>query len=371
MAHASKVSILHPRQHPSRPSPKVAVLLNANARSVSDRVVRSISEVLPREDLYLSRSIEEARQIAAEVTRRGYDTVLTGGGDGTFVGYFNALREVRGFTSTRRDGSAQPALAPSPLPRMGVLRLGTGNALAGYTGASPLRRAGVLEDIVRVRSGQVGETRRLDLVETEGIAAPFAGVGLDALILNNYIRWKKLLGHGPLRLLGEGNLGYGLSIALLSLPESILRSLPEVEVVNTGAPAIPVDVDGRPTGPAIPTGAVLYRGPMRIASVGTVPNFGYGFKIFPAAGSMAGRMQLRVTAASVFETLWNLPAIWRGYYRSPSIHDFMVTAVTIRGEREMPFQVGGDAMGWRREVHLSVADEPAEVLDFRRAALPA
>ncbi len=360
MAAASTVSTIRPRTRSARKAtPAVAVLMNANARAVNHRVVRAISEVVPSRDFFLSRTFDEANDIASEVMDRGYDTVLTGGGDGTFVGFYNALR------------SAQTDLQPAPMPRMGALRLGTGNAIAGYTGASSLRRAGVQGDILRARAGRLENTRRMDLIEVEGVSAPFSGVGLDALILNNYIRWKKLLAKTPMKTFGEGGWGYFFSVGGLSIPQILLSSLPEIEIINTGDEAIPVDVNGKPCGRPIPNGAVLYRGPASLASVGTCPYWGLGFKIFPAADSMPGRMQLRVSDIGVFETLWNLPAIWRGYYRAPSVRDFMVTSVSIRSEKKMPFQIGGDAMGWRDSVDLEISQQPAQLVDFSRPALSA
>src|ERR1700694_4466855 len=72
---------------------KVAVLLNANAKSVSDDLKRELENFVPLEDLYYSRCLADAHTIAREVLDRGYRTVLTGGGDGTFVGYVNCLYE--------------------------------------------------------------------------------------------------------------------------------------------------------------------------------------------------------------------------------------------------------------------------------------
>src|SRR3954449_8653169 len=122
----SNVERLLPIRRPER----VAVLLNANARSVSDGLKRELENFVPPEDLYYSRCFEDARGIARQVLDKGYRTVLTGGGDGTFVGYVNCLfeqaQEPRGVTS-----NAALKLAPVPayaleLPRFGVLKLGTG-----------------------------------------------------------------------------------------------------------------------------------------------------------------------------------------------------------------------------------------------------
>src|SRR5689334_20473631 len=104
--------------------PRVAVLLNANARHVGPRTLRALSHVVAREDLFVSRSELEGRGIARKVVERRYDIVFCGGGDGTFMAFANEiLRE------------AQRAHAPAP--RFGVLRLGTGNGLAAVVRASP------------------------------------------------------------------------------------------------------------------------------------------------------------------------------------------------------------------------------------------
>ena len=72
-------------------APRVAVLLNARARKVTARVVRALSHVVPRADLYLSRSPKDARRIARDILSRGYDTVFCGGGDGTFIGFADEI----------------------------------------------------------------------------------------------------------------------------------------------------------------------------------------------------------------------------------------------------------------------------------------
>src|SRR5437773_5000041 len=76
---------------PARSADRVAVLLNANARSVSEDLKRELENFVPPEDLYYSRSFEDARSISRQVLERGYRTVLTGGGDGTFVGFVNCF----------------------------------------------------------------------------------------------------------------------------------------------------------------------------------------------------------------------------------------------------------------------------------------
>jgi diacylglycerol kinase family enzyme len=344
-----------------RRTDRVAVLLNANARSVSDALKRELENFVPHEDLYYSRCFDEARTIARQVLDKGYRTVLTGGGDGTFVGYVNCLfeqaQEPRGVTA-----NAALKLAPVPayaleLPRFGVLKLGTGNAVADYSGASG-RRLGVVEDILRTRSGEVSVARPLHLLAHEGKRAPFAGLGIDAAVLNDYVQVKERL--------GPGGFGYFCSVVGKTLPAYALqRGVPNVEVVNLGGRAQQLGPDGKPLGREFGRGEVLYRGPCKIAAVGTVPNYGFGFRIFPYALRAPGRFQLRLTAIGVPKILANLRTLWRGGPAPAGILDFHCDKVRIRFDREMPLQVGGDAEGYRREVIFEMAERPLDLLDFR------
>ena len=102
---------------------RVAVIVNENARGVGRRVIDDLSGLVAPHDLYVSSNLDHSRQIAAKVVERAYDTVLFGGGDGTFV---QCLSDVAA-EARRRDQA---------LPSVGVLRLGTGNALADCLGAS-------------------------------------------------------------------------------------------------------------------------------------------------------------------------------------------------------------------------------------------
>ena len=347
-----------------RRSEKVAVLLNANARSVCEGLKRELENFVPPEDLYYSRNFDEARYISRQVLDKGYRTILTGGGDGTFVAYVNCLFEQAQQPSGSSLRGAYKLL-PVPahaieLPRFGVLKLGTGNAVAEFSGASG-RRLGVVEDILRTRSGEVSIARPLHLLAIDGKRAPFAGLGIDAAVLNDYVSMKTHLAHG--------GLGYFCSVVGKTLPAYMLkRSVPQVEVINLGARAQQVGPDGKPLGRDIERGEVLYRGPCKIASAGTVPNYGFGFQMFPHALRAPGRFQLRLTAIGVPKVLANLRTLWRGGPAPSGVLDFHCDKVLIRFDREMPLQIGGDAEGYRREVVFEMAERPLELLDFRARA---
>ena len=348
---------------------RVAVLLNANARSVSERLKRELENFVPAGDLYYSRCFEDARTISRQVLARGYDTVLTGGGDGTFVGYVNCLFEAAMATQASGGSSRGAALQLAPqavrLPRFGVLKLGTGNAIAEYAGSSA-KRVGVVEDILRATSGEVTASRPLHLLSHEGKRAPFAGMGLDAAILNDYVGLKESVKGRKHQFIGTGGLGYFCSVVGKTIPTYIAnRTTPQVEVINLGGPAQRIGADGKPAGRDLQHGEILYKGACNMAAAGTAPYYGYAFQMFPFALHAPGKFQLRLTDISVPTILGNLRTIWRGGPPPKGVFDFHCDKVLVKFDREMPLQVGGDAEGYRREVVLQMAERPLELLDFR------
>src|SRR5690242_8588700 len=67
------------------PAERIAVVVNGNAKSVTGEVIETLDQILDSGDLFVSRRIEESEAIARILVDRGYGTILTGGGDGTFT----------------------------------------------------------------------------------------------------------------------------------------------------------------------------------------------------------------------------------------------------------------------------------------------
>ncbi len=330
---------------------QTAVLLNANAKQVSPRVRDALSGLVPADDLYFSRDRDEAHRIADAVVSRGYRTVFTGGGDGTFVSWVNHILD-------RAETQASPA------PRFGVLALGTGNAVAEMVGAGR-----PVDDLRRHLSGEILPGRRLDLVDVEGRRTPFASVGLDAAVLNDY-NWLRTRLGGRTGRLTAGLRGYGLAIALRSAPRQVLQRTPVYcEILNTGTPAWRLDASGERSGRPVAPGELLYAGPCMLAGCGTVPYYGFRLRAFPFAGRRPGTMSLRVfTRIPVPSLVLNARSIFRGDFQHPGLLDFEADQVEMRFDRPVPFQVGGDAEGLRDRVTLGIARRSVELLDYGAGA---
>jgi diacylglycerol kinase family enzyme len=333
---------------------RIAVVVNGNAKSVTAEVIETLDQILDSGDLFVSRRVEESEAIARTLVDRGYDTILTGGGDGTFTVVVTAV-----VKEAKRRGS--------PIPRFGLLRLGTGNALAWVMGASKNKASssgsgGLAIDLKRLR--EEAGSRDLRLVEAEGILSPFAGFGIDAIMLRDYGKVKNLLSHGPLKRYAPGPMSYAIAATTKTIPSYLVRKTPHCRVVNLGADAFRVGLKGSIVGSPIPKGAVIYEGPAKVACVATIPYYGFGFRMFPYAEDRSDRMQLRISNISAAAFVMNFPAIFRGEYEHlETTSDFLVEDVSITIDPSTSFQIGGDVRGERSEVRVSLA-EPVRIVDF-------
>lgn len=330
-------------------SHRIAVVVNGRAKNVTAEVISTLDRILKGGDLFVSRSLDDAREIAKTLVMGSYGTVLTGGGDGTFtVMVTEVVREAR------RAGRA--------LPRFGLLKLGTGNSLAWVVGARDVHGGELGADIEKL-SRHAG-SRSLRLVEVDGIISPFCGLGADARVLADYGWLKEKLAGTPLKRVATGRLGYGLAAATRSLPRELFGRNSRCRIVNGGEEAYQLGEKGAVVR-SVPKGGVLYDGPMRFAAISTIPYYGYGFRMFPYAEERPDRMHLRLTTMSPIEFLLHMRDIWRGSYEgSKSIHDFLVESVEIEMEPEVAFQIGGDSRGLRRRVEARLCPEPIELVDM-------
>jgi diacylglycerol kinase family enzyme len=244
-------------------------------------------------------------------------------------------------------------------PRFGFLKLGTGNALAWALGA----QAGAVADLGRLR--REGGSRTLRLVEVEGVLTPFAGFGADALALKHFNDVKAAFAKVPvLRRYGTGGLAYAVSIVGLSMPKVLVQPHQHVRIVNLGAPAVRLGVDGQPVGAPVEAGEVLYDGPFRGVLMSTIPYWGFGARIFPFAEDREDRFELRIVDIGSLDVAWNIREIWKGTYRDARLHDFLAEDVQIEFDEPQPFEIGGDAYGSRARLRARLAPRPIRVVDY-------
>jgi diacylglycerol kinase family enzyme len=330
---------------------RVAVVVNGRARQVTEELVETLDQIVQSGDLFVSRSLEEGKEIARIIVERGYPTVLTGGGDGTFVQTLSWIVNVA--SETQR-----------PTPRFGLLKLGTGNAMAWVLGAQYGRHGrGAVADLARLRSE--GGSRTLRMIEVDDMLTPFAGLGADAIALDHHRVTKQIFERTPLlNRFAHGPLTYSASLLGVTVPRFLLSPMPRFRVVNTGEPAVRLGQDGRRVGAEIGKGEVLYEGPAYLMALSTIPYWGFGARIFPYAEERPDRFQLRVASFSSLTAVTHLRSIWRGTYHSDQLHDFLVESIHLECDGPTPLQIGGDVVGMRTAIDAALSKRPIRVVDY-------
>jgi diacylglycerol kinase family enzyme len=317
---------------------------------VTSRVKAHFERVVPKDDLFFSTSIEEAEQQARAIIERRYNTVLAGGGDGTITNTMNML--LRAAESLGR-GSYRHAL-----PDVGVLRLGTGNGLASLTGSgSPL------DDVMRMIGGDRPNALPLRLVEDvgSGWVFPFASLGYDAQVLNDYVDMCSETKSDFGKTMAKTLAGYFYALGTRTIPHEMKSERTQLRVVSLGRASI-IDPE---TDEEIPLerNATLFDGMARSISAGTSPFYGYGMCIHPFARRRSDRFHVRVSTAPISYLLSHLPSLWKGTLRTPYISDFLVEGVRIETDNPMPLQMAGDARGHTDHLELRLSDRAFRLLE--------
>ena len=128
-------------------SSRSAFLLNANAKNVNAKVIGKLASIIPFKDLFYCRNSEDSEHYIRKILKRGYGKVFSGGGDGTLVNIMNTIDRIAKIENI------------SNKPKLGILKLGTGNAMA-----SELKSSKFEKDAKYIVSGGKYETVDLDFV---------------------------------------------------------------------------------------------------------------------------------------------------------------------------------------------------------------
>ncbi len=308
--------------------------MNGHARGLTAKLRARLEQALPG-NVRFTESLDDARTVIRAELRRGCDLMILGGGDGTVVMGLTLIGEA-----SRAYGKREPTI--------GVLRLGSGNAIADTVGAGD----DVADELARLSRG-AGILRELPLLEVLGVRAPFVGMGVDAQLLEDHERVGRVVDRLPGGRFVGGGARYALSVALRSVPRFAIGTRPTATVVNRGASAIEMRRGG-PTGREVPRGEQLWSGQCTLVAGATIPYFGFGLKMFAFAATREHRFHLRCGDAGLFEIMRNAPAAFRGDYFSDHVSDYMCERVEITLDREAAVEAGGELLGRRSKVELTL-----------------
>ncbi len=304
--------------------------MNGRARRVRGRFRTKLERAAPGAVRFTS-SLEHAREVIRAEVARGLDLIVLGGGDGSVVMGLALIGEAcRG--------------AGKPEPAVGVLRLGSANAIADAVGAS----ADPAADLARLARGD-GVWRAMPMLHVLGFRTPFAGVGADAQLLADREAISRFVDRVPgARWLVGDAARATLSIAARSVQRLATASRVHAVISNLGSPAIEL-VRGEPTGRSIARGDVLWSGAGTLIAGSTIPYLGSGATPVASGGARGDRFQLRCGDAA-----W--PVLLPGRGASGKIRDFLCDHVQIQLDGEAAVEAGGELLGRRRILEIALGD---------------
>lgn len=326
---------------------RYAVLLNALAKGWTGDQHERIQRLVRSDDLYLTDEFRQAEHTIDTLLARDYDFIFTGGGDGTVMFLVNAIeRRIR-------DGEIDREEAPP----VGILRMGSGNAIATYLGTES-----ATAKLRALRAGAPVAIHTLDMLENDDRQMfPFAGIGWDAEVLNDYEAFKDSVRGTAMEPYAIGLGGYVASIATRTLPRVLQTDSVEVRVRNNGEQAFKIDGDGEIIDEYSP-GDILYDGPVQTCAAATVSYWGYRIRMFPYATLERGYGMLRCFDGSVHHILAHLPSFWRGRFPEGDCVDFLFEDIEITSrDRTMAQQVTGEGAGHADSIHWQVSDPPVRL----------
>jgi YegS/Rv2252/BmrU family lipid kinase len=277
---------------------RTCVIFNPTARGEkANRFRRHLDDIAGESTIKLTAGPHDARRLAAEAVREGFELVIAAGGDGTVNEVLNGICDTpEGFDRVR----------------LGVLPLGTVNVFARELGIPPR-----LEQAWKIL--RLARETRIDLPYVEhGVNgarqkryfAQLAGAGLDARAIE-LVKWQVKKAVGPLAYVMAG------LHALLSVPSKITA---------TGG-------GGSGTG-----GLVL---------IGNGRLYGGKFRLFPKADLRDGLLEIAVLPQVNWFTLVRCcpDLLLRGTLPDSVVQLFQAASVTLTSQTSTPLQIDGELIG--------------------------
>jgi len=272
-----------------------------------------------------------------------------------------------------------------------LFKHGTGNGLAPLVHAGNYKKQ--LARIYQEKDFRKLPLRSFPLLEItskqngESFSDPtyytFAGSGLDARVLNDYNDFKKRFSHPWQRFFSEGLPGYFASVLSKSIWQEMKKDRFAKVSINCQGKLYRLAEDARYD---VEREEVVEKDilthwiePVHAVVVGTTPYFGYQFRAFPFAllghEYAGGMFQLRVVTGPIAKVVPHFVShaltLWRGTYQSKYIQEFFASDITVEywgTEEEVPFQIGGEALGSKNQIRYRFSDKKMKLVDYRKLA---
>ena len=333
---------------------KVALILNPKAGGFFSGSRKKKFSELSGVHIFKPTCEEEANDNAIQIIEEGITVVATGGGDGTIYHTWNSIHNAL----NKYPGKTHP--------KYKLLRMGTGNALANLVKASAnldkfleflkISNHGYTPLPVEHKIPLIKIAANYDSREIKQSHFSFAGVGWDALILENYNQMKKNT-NGIIR-----NVPGYLLAGLTGLTQVLAGKKSNVRVTSENVHKIISEIE-------IEEVPYLELNDVNMGGVSNVVEYGHNFRAFPYANRGTNKMNLRVITGSPrtngAKLLLNAYSVWKGTYKPEFVLDYLVEKVkfTYTGlGKSTPAQTAGESLGNIESLHCQTTKLVIEVI---------
>ena len=277
---------------------RTCIIFNPAAQGErAGRLRRHLDEIAARCTLKQTAAAEDARRLAAEAVREGFEIIVAAGGDGTLNEVLNGMADVP-------DGLERA--------RLGLLPLGTVNVFARELGI-PRTFQAAWQTILQARETRIDlplVEYRLNAAMRRRHFAQLAGAGLDARAIE-LVHWPLKKKIGPLAYVIAG------LNALLHPPSKITVTAGERTVTG------------------------------ELVLIGNGKLYGGQFRIFPEADLRDGRLEVCVFPRVNWLTLARCcaPLMLRRRLPPRATENFQSASLTLSGSPPAPLEVDGEFIG--------------------------
>ena len=282
---------------------KLCLIYNPAARGEKARLLDSkLRSIANEATIFRSRKPGDAKLLAAAAVRRGFETIVAAGGDGTVNEVVNGIAQSKA--------------------RLGILPIGTMNVFAHEIGL-PLNQVQKCWDVILD-----GRSRTIDLASANNrFFVQLAGVGLDAQALKETDRQMRR---------SIGPLSYVLSAA---------------EIIGRPAPNLFVSAPDR-----LPSTASF-------VLVGNGKHYGGPVPVFRDARNDDGLLDVLIFKnLGYLDIVRYLHEILLGTYSDKGdIEYFQTRSVRIMSDQKVPVEIDGEA-ALETPIHFEIAGNPLEVI---------
>lgn len=258
----------------------------------------------------------DARRLAAEAVRDGFDVIAAAGGDGTVNEVLNGIGDAKGFGRTR----------------FGVLPLGTVNVFARDL-KIPLRLKSAWE-VLRLGNERIVDVPQVEFSENGSAKKQYfiqlAGAGLDARAIE-LVSWSQKKKIGPLAYVVAGL-------------KALRERMPKIEARE----------DSKPAQSSLEGELVL---------IGNGRYYGGSFNIFPKADFNDGLLDVCIFPRTDFATLLRCgpDILLRLRLPESKVKRFRAASFELSGDSIAAFQLDGEGIG-KLPAKFSIAGEKLRVI---------